>query len=98
MSVDIMDFRYVDHFAYIFGRMIVVPPSPIGYNVVILTNSDFSKFLVVSLDMELFCRNDIDDSLDRIPFGLCPYLGTLLVVDDQGNVITSWGDIVYEEC
>ena len=67
-------------------------------SVAILPDRMFRKWLVVSFDLGLFLRSDIDASLDYCPFGLCPFAGTALIVDENGNVLSSGGDLVLMTC
>ena len=67
-------------------------------SVAILPDHMFRKWLVVSFDLELFLRNDISPELDYCPFGKCPFAGTTLIVDENGNVLSSGGDLVLMTC
>jgi len=67
-------------------------------SVAIMPSHSFSRWLVVSFDLELFLRSDIDASLDYCPFGMCPFAGTMLLLDENGNVLSSGGDLVLMTC
>ena len=66
--------------------------------VVVVPSRDFTTFTVVVMDVPLFLCPELDESLDYVPFGSCPTLATLIVVDEFGNVESTKADIVNVFC
>ena len=64
----------------------------------IFPSRDFSCFAIVVYHEHLYLRNDLDEDLDYIPFGLCPVLATMVVVDSEGNVRSAVSDLMYVSC
>ena len=66
----------------------------IDANIAVLPQQSFRKFIIVSLDVQLFCN----ELADYIPFGYCPFASTILLINENGEVEKVDGDVVYVTC
>ena len=66
----------------------------IDANIAVLPSKDFKRWLIATFDVPLFCN----EFGDYIPFGYCPFAGSIIILSENGDVLEARGDIVYSTC